>query len=101
MLLHKSRKKIDIRGVVQPFSEDHDGNVSGIMLCAQDGRDYVVVDNDKGLRMTALLDYEVEVEGFVEKIDGRLHLTVRNFWVLDHPVEDSYEWDSEYSEPDL
>lgn len=84
-------REATIRGTLLPAEWDEEGEVSSLMIEADDGETYLLEANSVSLQMTDYLDEEVKARGIIRRHEGQLYMNVRFFVpVYDTDDDDDY-----------
>ena len=76
-----------VMGTVAVSDWVEDDSVINVLISGDDGLDYIVDPQALGLELSDCIDEFVEVRGFMHRKDGREHLVVTDFEVLEEDEE--------------
>lgn len=80
-------------GYVSPCSWSEEGDIIGVELVTNEGRDIQVEHSGAGAELLDCVDEYVEARGTLTKRQGRLYLLVKAFEVADAP--EVMDWEEE------
>lgn len=79
MMKNDCNSLIILKGLVVPVNWDNQGNVTGIAIAGYNEMESVLLMDDVGIRLMALLHEKVVIEGRKVKIDNMDVIEVRRF----------------------
>lgn len=74
-----AEKLITIKGIVIPVDWDEKGRAVGVAIFTQDEDEYIIQKDLKGKELIDLIHRELEVSGFVKKVDKKKIIVVRTY----------------------
>jgi len=77
-----------VRGTVAVSDWVEDDSVINLLISGEDGLDYLVDPRAEGLELSDCIDEFVEVRGFMHRKNGREHLIVTDFEILEEDEEE-------------
>jgi hypothetical protein len=74
-----AEKLITIRGIVIPVGWDEKGEVIDAAIFTNDEDEYIIQKDLKGKELLDLIHKELEVSGFVKKVDKKKIIVVKTY----------------------
>jgi len=74
-----AEKLITIKGIVIPVDWDEKGRAVSVAIFTQDEDEYIIQKDLKGKELLDLIHKELEVSGFVKKVDKKKIIVVKTY----------------------